>query len=132
MKITADTNVLLRACVHDDAQQSAQAAALLSKASLVAVSASALCEFVWVLKRGYKFSDTDIARAVRLLVNSQNVVCNRQAVDAGLAMLDAGGDFADGVLAFDGYTLGATEFVSFDQKAVALLKSQRKKARLLV
>ena len=52
--------------------------------------------------------------------------------DAGLAMLRAGGDFADGVIAFEGDLLGGTEFVSFDQQAVKLLKTQKRKARLLV
>ena len=83
-----------------------------------------------MLKRGYKFADADVARAVRLLVSSQNVVCNRPWVEAGLTMLEQGGDFADGVIAFDGFALGATEFVSFDKDAVALLKSQHKAARL--
>lgn len=131
MKITADTNVLLRACVQDDEAQSRRAAKLLRDADLVAVTAPCLCEFVWVLKRGYKFADADVARAVRLLANSQNVVCNMPLVEAGLAMLEQGGDFADGVIAFEGLALGATEFVSFDKNAVALLKSQRKAARLL-
>ena len=130
MKITADTNVLLRACVRDDPAQFKRAAKLLRDAELVAVSAACLCEFVWVLKRGYKFADADVARAVRLLVSSQNVVCNRPWVEAGLTMLEQGGDFADGVIAFDGFALGATEFVSFDKDAVALLKSQHKAARL--
>ena len=131
MKITADTNVLLRACVQDDPAQFKRAAKLLRDAELVAVSAACLCEFVWVLKRGYKFADADVARAVRLLVNSHNVVCNRPLVEAGLTMLEQGGDFADGVIAFDGFALGATEFVSFDKNAVALLKSQHKAARAL-
>ncbi len=39
----------------------------------------------------------------------------------GLAILDAGGDFADGVIAFDGQWLGGEVFVSFDKTAVALL-----------
>ena len=130
MKITADTNVLLRACVRDDPAQFKRAAKLLREAELVAVSAACLCEFVWVLKRGYKFADVDVARAVRLLVSSHNVACNRPLVDAGLTMLEQGGDFADGVIAFDGFALGATEFVSFDKDAVALLKSQQKAARL--
>jgi hypothetical protein len=32
-------------------------------------------------------------------------------------MLDAGGDFADGVIAYEGKWLGAETFVSFDKKA---------------
>jgi predicted nucleic-acid-binding protein len=56
---------------------------------------------------------------------------NRPAVEAGLAVLDAGGDFADGVIAYEGDWLGAEEFVSFDSKAVSVLKSQSTRARLL-
>lgn len=55
----------------------------------------------------------------------------RQAVEAGLAVLEAGGDFADGVIAHEGNWLGADAFVTFDKKAVALLKAQNILARLL-
>lgn len=41
-------------------------------------------------------------------------------------------DFTDGVIAYQGHWLGADEFVSFDKKAVALLKAQGKRARLLL
>ena len=46
-------------------------------------------------------------------------------------MLDAGGDFADGVIAYEGNWLGGETFVSFDRQAVALLAAQGKSARLL-
>jgi len=131
MKITADTNVLVRACVQDDAPQAQLASEVLRKARLVAVSSTTLCEFVWVLKRAYKFADVDIVHAIRLLIRSKNVVCDMPTVEVGLAVLEQGGDFADGVIAFAGLSLGATEFVSFDKNAVATLKAQRKKARLL-
>jgi predicted nucleic-acid-binding protein len=45
-------------------------------------------------------------------------------------MLKAGDDFADGVIAYEGSWLGADTFVSFDRKAVKLLESQGKSARL--
>ena len=57
---------------------------------------------------------------------------NRRAVEAGLALLDAGGDFADGVIAYEGNWLGAEVFVSFDKKAVKLLAAQDEAARLLL
>jgi predicted nucleic-acid-binding protein len=66
------------------------------------------------------------------LIRSVNVVMNRPAVEAGLSSLDAGGDCADGVIAYEGEWLGAEEFVSFDSKAVSLLQSQRSRARLLL
>jgi predicted nucleic-acid-binding protein len=54
-------------------------------------------------------------------MNSGNVVANRPAVEAGLALMDAGGDFADGIIAYEGSWLGADMFVSFDKTAVKLL-----------
>lgn len=131
MKIVADTNVLLRDALHDDPRQSPIAARALQSADLVGVPVTVLCEFVWVLRQGYDRPAKDVAIAIRSLVDSWNVVTNRQAVEAGLAFLDAGGDFADGVIAHEGAWLGGEEFVSFDKKAVTLLKSQGKRARLL-
>jgi len=49
----------------------------------------------------------------------------------GLAILDAGGDFADGVVAFDGQRFGGETFVSFDRKAVKLHREQGTSAQLL-
>jgi predicted nucleic-acid-binding protein len=131
VKVTADTNVLIRASVQDDLRQARQAAKVLAEADLIAVPIPVLCEFVWVLRRGYKKSVADISDAIRRLMRSVNVAVNRPAVEAGLAALEAGGDFADGVIAYEGEWLGADEFVSFDAKAVSLLRSQGLQTRLL-
>lgn len=131
MKITADTNLLIRAAVQDDPHQSRLAAKVLQHADLVAVPVPVLCEFVWVLRRGYKKSASSVSDAIRRLMKSANVVMNLPAIDAGLSVLDAGGDFAEGVIAYDGDWLGAEEFLSFDQKAVSVLQSQGMRARLL-
>jgi len=131
MKITADTNVLLRAAVQDDPHQARQAAKVLQQAELVAVPVPVVCELVWVLRRGYKKSVPDISAAIRRLMKSANVVMDRPAIEAGLTVLDAGGDFADGVIAYEGEWLGAEEFVSFDSQAVSVLRSQGGRACLL-
>jgi predicted nucleic-acid-binding protein len=65
------------------------------------------------------------------LLAASNVEVNRPAVEAGLSVLEAGGDFADGVIAFEGRWLGGEAFLSFDKKAVALLESLGQAARLL-
>jgi predicted nucleic-acid-binding protein len=132
MRITADTNVLVRAITEDHEQQSKAAQMVLKKADVVALAMPALCELVWVLAQGYKVSSGDIAEAIRRLINSANVVVNQPAAEAGLALLDAGGDFADGVIAYEGNWLGADTFVSFDKKAVKLMEAQGSAARLLV
>jgi predicted nucleic-acid-binding protein len=131
MKITADTNVLVRAIVGDDAQQSKAAQAALKKADVVALAIPALCELVWVLSQGYKIRSSEIAEAIRRLMNSANVVVNRPAAEAGLALLNAGGDFADAAIAYEGNWLGAESFVSFDKKAVKLMAAQGETALLL-
>jgi predicted nucleic-acid-binding protein len=130
MKITADTNVLARAFLNDHPEQSKAAQAALGNAELVALTLATLCELVWVL-RSYRVPPTDIAATIRDLINSENVAMNRPVVDAGLALLDAGGDFADGVIAYEGNWLGAETFVSFDSKAVKLIQTQGRPARLL-
>jgi predicted nucleic-acid-binding protein len=53
------------------------------------------------------------------------------AVQAGLKVFEAGGDFADGVIAYEGIWLGAETFVSFDKKAVKQLSKQGVATRLL-
>lgn len=131
MKVTVDTNVLVRALVQDDPRQAQKAATVLQDAALIAVTLPSLCELVWVLRKVYGFQLEDAAQAIRALMATANVEMNRPAVAAGLAVLDAGGDFADGVIAYEGNWLGGETFVSFDKKAVALLKAQGQPARLL-
>jgi len=131
LKIVVDTNVLLRNAINDNPLQARIAARVLASAELVAIPVAVLCEFVWVLRQGYKKPATEIADAIRKLLRSHSVVTNRPAVEAGLVFLDEGGDFADGAIAYEGAWLGAEEFVSFDKQAVSLLKSKGKRARLL-
>lgn len=131
VKITADTNVLIRAILDEDPKQSPVAIATLRTAEVVAIPTPVLCEFVWVLARGYAVPLADIGDSIRTLINSTNVAVNRPAVEAGLAFLDAGGDFADGAISFEGKRLGGETFVSFDKDAVKLLEKQGHSARLL-
>ena len=116
MKITVDTNVLVRSAVRDDVTQANAADEAPKAASLIAVPLACLCEFVWVLRRVYRFDPADIAVAIRALLATGNVVTNRPAADSGLAVLEVGGDFADGVIAYEGNWLGGETFVSFDKK----------------
>jgi predicted nucleic-acid-binding protein len=131
VKITPDTNLLVRVITEDDKKQAERAEVELADAELIALPLPTLCELVWVLSRGYGASPASIAKAIRALINDAKVILNRAAVDAGLAMLDVGGDFADGVIAYEGTWLGAECFVSFDKKAVKSLEAQGKAARLV-
>jgi predicted nucleic-acid-binding protein len=131
MNICVDTNVLVRAVLKDDAKQARKAIKLLEEAALIAVSLPCLCELVWVLRRGARLPTADVAEAIRALLDADNVAMNRPAVEMGLSMLEAGGDFADGIIAYEGHWLGGEAFVSFDAEAVRPL-SERGHATLLL
>lgn len=131
LKLAVDTNVLVRAVVGDDVTQASIAAQVLIDAELIAVALPCLCEFVWVLLRVYDFLPGEVATAIRALLAVANVETNRPAVEAGLSVLEAGGDFTDGVIAYEGNWLGGETFVSFDKKAIALLTKLSQSAHLL-
>jgi predicted nucleic-acid-binding protein len=78
MKVTADTNILVRAITGDHSRQSRLAQTELANADLVALALPALCELVWVLSQGYRIVPADIAEAIRRLINAANVVVNRR------------------------------------------------------
>src|ERR1700754_2588557 len=121
MRITPDTNILVRAAVavsdptSEDATQSAQARAVLRDASVIAITTPALCEFVWVLRGVYKYNRDEIRSALNALCSASSVTCDRQALEVGLNVHDHGGDFADGVIAATGAAMGGETFVSFDR-----------------
>jgi predicted nucleic-acid-binding protein len=131
MKITADTNVLLRTLVEDDAEQAARAADALAAADVIVVTTQALCELVWVLTRSYGVSKANVASTIRALAETRGIVINRPALEMGLAVMAEGGDFADGVIAYEGAWLGGDTFVSFDRKAVNALNRTGRPSRLL-
>lgn len=131
MKITPDTNVLVRAIAGDDVRQSRIAQDALDRAEVIALALPALCEFVWVLSQGYRVDAREIAAIVDRLVDSDNVIVNRAAVEAGLQMLRNGGDFADGAIAYEGNWLSGDVFVSFDRRATKLLAAKGMKVQLL-
>ena len=131
VRVTVDTNVLVRAVILDDPVQSPIAVRCLREAEAVAVPTTVLCEYVWVLRAAYKRPRSDIAASIRTLLEAGNVHLDRQAVEQGLTMFDAGGDFADGAIAVEGRRLGGDELVTFDHQAAALLPQAGLAARCL-
>jgi predicted nucleic-acid-binding protein len=129
--VAVDTNVLVRAVVRDDPGQALAAARVLTEAQRIAVALPCLCEFVWVLRRVYGFDAADVTQALRALLAAGNVEVNRPAVEAGLSLMEAGGDFAGGAIAYESRWLGGETFVSLGRTAVALLSAEGEAARLL-
>jgi predicted nucleic-acid-binding protein len=128
VKITADTNLLLRAVLEDDPQQAVLAQALISRAELMAVPVPVWCEMTWTLRRLYKRSVDDIADMLEALLHVNCVVTDRPAVEAGIQVLRQGGDFADGVIAWQGLAVGGTVLATFDKAAIGTLNAGGLKA----
>ncbi|HUC11318.1 MAG TPA: type II toxin-antitoxin system VapC family toxin [Stellaceae bacterium] len=131
LRVTAATNILVRVAVNDDLEQARQERDLLRDAETGVLTLPALCECVWVARRGYRTGTGDIAAALQELLAAPSAAVDRPAVEAVLAMLKAGGDFADGVIAFEGRRLGGEVFASFDRQAVELVTAQGGDARFL-
>lgn len=125
MKVAIDTNVLVRYLTWDDERQARLSADIIEAAEAVVVSTIVLCETVWVLRRAYRLGHVEIAAVLRRLVEAETVEVDRPAAEAGLASLDRGGDFADGVILFDADRARADEFVTFDRSFAAGAGSTR-------
>lgn len=131
MKIVADTNVILRLFVDDHPDQAAAAKALFEEATVIVASTQSICELCWVLKSVYGAHRDDVAKAIVQLLNTGKITLDKPAIEAGLAILRAGGDFADGVIAHEGRGSGGDTFVSFDKKAIKLMHQQGYAAHLI-
>ena len=123
VRITADTSVLLRTVLQDDKEQAVAAQALLLRATVIAIPVPVFCEFALGVET--RATVTKLMKSLersRRYVRSEAVVTDLTAVEAGLTLLRAGGDFADGVIAHQGEAFGGNVFASFDRNAIALLK----------
>ena len=124
VRVTLDTNILVRAFTGDDPKQAAVARSLLDHATLVVIPIPALCEFVWVLSRAFKLPATEIADALVQIIDTETILTDISAAEAGIEMLRKGGDFADGAIAVQGMASGGNIFTSFDKKALELWKNR--------
>jgi len=122
MKVTADTNLLCRLVLDDDLEQKQLVARAFAAAEAIVIVAASLCEVVWVLKSRHGLTSDDIRRLLLKLLLIPRIDVDRMAVDAGLDLLQAGGDFADGLIALDGRRRGGTVFLTFDRRAIQRLR----------
>jgi predicted nucleic-acid-binding protein len=123
VKITADTNILLRVILNDEPVQSGLARALLERASVIAVPVPVFCELTGTMRRLYKRPPDEVADAIDAILQVEAVVTDRPAVEAGLTVLRAGGDFADGTIAWLGAAMGGNTLATFDRDGIRVLES---------
>jgi len=98
---------------------------IFAHAKKIIIPTVVFCELSWVMSAVYKQPDSVIASAMRGVLNIGNVEANTDEIEAGLKMMDDGGDFADGVMAYTGGMMAgeSSTFVSFDKQAVRKLSA---------
>jgi predicted nucleic-acid-binding protein len=123
--IALDTNVLVRYLVRDDPRQTRAATRVVETSCTVEtpglVTLVVLCELVWVLERGYRYSRVQIAALVRGLLAADDLSIERSelAWQALNAFEEGPADFADYVIGGIGREAGAEATVTFDRRAGA-------------
>ena len=124
--IGLDTNLLVRLFVEDDPKQTKLAARFIGKHCSPAnpgfVDRIALCETVWVLTSAYDYSHSAVARVVRDLIASADIVLeDGDLVDTALSIFERGGiDLSDALMAQVNRARGCTTTATFDRKAARL------------
>ena len=125
MKIEIDTNVLVRYLTWDDEPQAQKAAELIEAADQVHVSTVVLCEVVWVLTRAYQYKRPEIVPVLERLVAGREFEIDQVAARTGLRLLEAGGDFADGVILDDMQSASCEFLATFDRDFARLIEPSK-------
>jgi predicted nucleic-acid-binding protein len=83
-----DTNVLVRLITRDDSRQATSAEAFIEHAAWVSVLA--LAEATWVLSTVYGLNSNDLAKAIEMLLNHQDLTLqDSESVAAALELFRA-------------------------------------------
>jgi predicted nucleic-acid-binding protein len=121
MARAADTNVIVRLIVRDDAKQVAQATAYASAG--LWVSQVVLAEVAWVLASVYELAANDVARAIEMMLDHADLTVEApDMVRAALARLrtEKGVDFADCLIVEIARKAGQTPVVTFNRALAKL------------
>jgi predicted nucleic-acid-binding protein len=121
--IGLDSNVLVRYLTRDDEAQFAMAdkaiSAIAAGGEKAYVCMAVLLETTWVLDRSYGTDRAGIARALRGLLETADIVLEDEPlVEAALDAFQTGpADFADYVIAFGNLSAGCGHTLTFDGRA---------------
>ena len=123
--IGLDTNILVRYITQDDAEQAAQATRLIegrcTSTNPGRVAQVVLCELVWVLRRAYGYSKTQVLEVLeQVLMTAELVIQDEAVVFLALdAYREGPADFSDYLLALGNRAAGCETTYSFDKPLTA-------------
>lgn len=119
-----DSNVLVRFLIEDALDQTNRAAKLieniLAQNDTIYVSDIALCQIVWVLKRCYSKTKTEILSVMRSIQSAKGLIFD--STDSIRNALDAyehgKGDFADYLIREQAHSAGCETVATFDKALI--------------
>jgi predicted nucleic-acid-binding protein len=124
--IGLDTNVLVRYFTQDDEVQAKLSKELIrkyaGKAGSLFINNIVICELIWVLERGYKYSRQQISSAVKLMLSAKEFAYdNLDYIWLALNEYELNGvDFSDALIGEINKRQGCRVTYTFDQRAVKL------------
>jgi predicted nucleic-acid-binding protein len=121
--IALDTNVIVRYLVQDDRKQAAAATHLfereLSRSSPGFISLPVVCELAWTLASAYGQKRSEIAHAVGLLLEAEQLEVEASDLVAD-ALQDSSAGIADAIIYRKALSEGCSRIVTFDKKFARL------------
>lgn len=124
--IGIDTNILVRHLTQDDESQSKVASDLIEKhsgiESNIFINNIVLCELVWVLDRGYKYSKQEIIEVLKAILTSIEF-CFEDHKILWISILDfekSNADFSDILIGQINKAKNCTSTYTFDTNASTL------------
>ncbi len=119
-----DTNVLMRYLLKDDElQYQLVAPYFLSNEYVLVIPIHVLCETVWLLTKSMKLKKELVLGIILSLTELDNVLVDESLVQAGVEFMKLGGDFADGIIAYETNKYDNSYLLTFDKKAYKIAKA---------
>ncbi len=119
-----DTNVLMRYLLKDDElQYQLVAPYFLSNGYVLVIPIHVLCKIVWLLTKSMKLKKELVLGIILSLIELDNVLVDKLLVQAGIEFMKLGGDFADGIIAYETNKYDNSYLLTFDKKAHKIAKS---------
>jgi predicted nucleic-acid-binding protein len=122
--IAIDTNILVRYITQDDLQQAEATENLLAtynnKPQSIFINNIVLCEFVWVLEKGYKYTQQQISSTIRIILSTEEFAFEYHNV-LWLALEEyelKNTDFSDSLISKLNHNFGYKQTFSFDKSAI--------------
>lgn len=121
--IGIDTNILVRYCTEDDPAQSGLVDKLIDKHSgkrgAFLINNVVICELVWVLMRGYKYSKPNIIHLLQEMLSTIEFKFEDHSLLLNCIDLykESDADFSDILIGYINKELECTQTLTFDNKA---------------